>query len=80
MIHFILFKSCLGRCGRNVDRGHNDRHIRLYCIRLLCFLCENTEFHDMQKECQRILIHFLLLISHKYAACAKKAALFAISP
>ena len=41
-------------------------------IFLVCFLRKSTEFHDMRKECQIIVIHFLLLIYHKYTACAKR--------
>ena len=42
--------------------GHGNNHSRLFFpfVRLVCFLRKSAEFHDMQTECQRNLIHFLL--------------------
>ena len=37
----------------------------------LYFLQKSIEFYGMHKECQRILIHFLLFIYHKSSEIAK---------
>ena len=79
-IRNIFFVWPLGRCGHNVGHGKNARHVCLYFVRMLCFLNNFIEFHDMRKECQIILIHSLLLISHKSAACSNNSALFATAP
>ena len=44
---------------------------------MVFFLSKSTEFHDMWTECQRIIIPFLLIISHKYQY-ALSASLFCI--
>ena len=62
----------LGRCGSNLTHGHNLSHFRLSCACLVCCLRKSTQFHDMWMECQIIIIHFLLLISHQSPACAKR--------
>ena len=56
----------LESCGCNVSHGHNISHFCPSCVRLVCFLRNSTEFHVMRVEYQRILIHFLLLISHQF--------------
>ena len=66
--------------GHNHRHGHNHRCFSTSCVRVVYFLRKSTEFYDMRTECQRILIHFLLIISHKSATCAKSASLFAIAP
>ena len=58
----------IGRCGCNVGHRNNASHFCLSCVRLVCFLRKSTECHDIRTECQRIIIHFLLLIYHKSAA------------
>ena len=63
-------------CVHNDGHGHNAGYLCLFCVPLVCFLRKSTEFHDMRTECQRILIHFLLLIYHKYAVCTKRTDLF----
>ena len=79
-IRNIFFVWSLGRCGHNVGHRQNATHVCLYFFRMLCFLNNFIEFHDMRTECQIILTHSLLLISHKSAACANNAALFATAP
>ena len=64
-----IMRYYVGSCGRNAG------HFRLSCIRLVCFLRKSTEFHRMRMECQRIPIHFLLLISHKSPVYAKRCPL-----
>ena len=76
----VTSEKGIGRCGRNVGHGHNDSHFCLSCVHLVCFLSKSTEFHEIRMECQIIIVHFLLLISPKYPACAKIDALFPISP
>ena len=46
-------------------RGRIMRRLNLSCVRSVYFLRKSTEFHDMWTEYQIILIHFLLIISHK---------------
>ena len=58
-------------CGHNVSYRRNVICFHLSCFHLVCFLRKSTEFHDVQTECQIIIIHFLLIISHKPPACAK---------
>ena len=55
-----------------MKRGHIMRRFGLSCIRPVYFIRKSTEFHDMRTECQRILIHLLLLISHILLAIAKR--------
>ena len=56
-------------------RGYIQRRFGLSCILQLYFLRKSTEFHFLQTECQRILIHFLPLIYHKSPAIAKRCPL-----
>ena len=65
----------LGSRGRNKRRRHNQKKIGLYCARLVYFLRTSTEFHVMRMECQIIIIHFLILISHKLPAISKRCPL-----
>ena len=65
-------KSRQGRLGRNLRRGPIQRCFGPYCIRQVYFLRKSTEFHDMCTQCQIILIHLLLPISHKSPAIAKR--------
>ena len=48
------------------------RHFGLSCVHPVYFLRKSTEFHDTSLKCQRIIIHFLLLISHKLPEIAKR--------
>ena len=52
--------------GHNLSLGINQSRFGLSCVRLVYFIRKYTEFHDMWTECQIILVHFLLLISHKF--------------
>ena len=54
--------------GSNHIHGRNYSRFRPSCVRLVYCLHEHKEFHDMQTECQIILIDFLLLIYHKSLA------------
>ena len=75
-----IFKNeRLGRCVRNVGHGRNASDFRMSCVCMVCFLSKSTQFHDMQTERQIILVHFLILISHKSAVFAKSDSLFSIS-
>ena len=47
-------------------------HFGLSCVLIVYYLCKYTEFHVMRTECQMIIFHFLLFISHKSLACAKR--------
>ena len=67
-----MLNLLLESCGRNISHGHNLSRFCPSCVRLVCFLCQCTEFHDMRTECQRIIINSLLLISHKSPSCAKR--------
>ena len=51
-------------------QGPIQRRFGPSCVRQVNFLRESTAFHDMRMECKIILIHFLLLISHKSPAIA----------
>ena len=60
----------VGSCGSNHSHGRNHSRFFSSCFHLVCFLRESTEFCDMRTKCQRILIHYLLLLSHKLLAIA----------
>ena len=62
----------IGSCRSNAVHRHNACHFRPSCVCLVCFLRKSTELHDMLTECQRIIIHFLLLISHKLPVNARE--------
>ena len=55
----------LGRRGRNQRHRHNQRLFDLSFVHSVYFVHNSTEFHVMQMEFQRILIHLLPLISHE---------------
>ena len=57
--------------GRGSKVGKYYETGTLSCVRPLYCLRKSKEFHDMRKECQIILIHFLLLISHESISIAK---------
>ena len=63
--------AIVGSCGRNHIHGHNYSRFCPSWIFIVCFLCKSTDFHDMRTECQRIIIHFLLIISHKLLVIAR---------
>ena len=52
----------LGRCGHKSGHGPNMGRFRPSCVHLVYFLRKSTEFHVKRTECQRILLHLLLLI------------------
>ena len=58
-----------------MKRGHIMKCFGLSCVCTVHFLRNSTEFHDMRTECQRIIINFLLLISHKLLVIAKRCPL-----
>ena len=51
--------------------GHIVKKIDLFCIHTEYSIHKYKEFHYMRTECPRILIHFLLFISHRLSAIAK---------
>ena len=61
----------IGSYGCIMKHGHVMKHFGLSCVPPVKFLRKSTEFHNMRAECQRILIYFLLLISHNLLAIAK---------
>ena len=61
----------LGRCRRNHIPGNNHSRFCLSYVRLVCFLRNYADFHVMRTECQRVLIHLLLLISRQFLAMAR---------
>ena len=61
----------VGIVGRNQRRGHNQRRVGPSCVRLVYFLPKSIKFHDMRTECQIIIFHFLLLVSHKLPSIDK---------
>ena len=63
------------RFGRIMRYGSIMRRFVLSCICPVYFLHKSTEFQDMQMECQIILIHFFLLISHKFLVIANHCPL-----
>ena len=79
LIYFLtyisFFSVAVGRCGRIMIWGHIVKHFGVSCVRTLYFICKSTEFHDMWMDCQRILVSFLLIISHKLLAIAKRCPL-----
>ena len=72
---FKKVQRVLGRCGYIMRCGPIMRRFGLSCIHLVYFLRKSKEFHDMRTECQRIPIHFLLLITHKLLGIAKRCSL-----
>ena len=66
-----ISKPALGRVGRNPRWGPIHGRFGPSCACRVYFLRKSTEFHVIRTECQIILFHFLLLISHKSPAIAK---------
>ena len=59
-----LFDLHLGIGGHNQSWGHNHRHVDPSCVHIVYFLRKYIDFHVIRTECQIIIIHLLLLISH----------------
>ena len=57
--------------GRNLEYFINLEHFVVFCVRPIHYLCKSTEFHYMRIGCKIIIIHFLLLLSHKLTAIDK---------
>ena len=65
----------VGRSGRNLRHGSIQRRFGLACISRLHFLHKSTKFPVIRTECQRIIIHSLLIIFHKSPAIPKHCPL-----
>ena len=70
----------IGKVGHNLRRGPIQRRFGPSCAHQVYFLCKSTEFSVMRTECQRILFHFSLNISHKYPAIAKALPSSVLAP
>ena len=62
----------VGIVRSNQRREQNQIRVGPSCVRLVSFIRKSTEFHVMRMECQIIIFHFLLLISHKSPAVDKR--------
>ena len=67
-LHLVIIWSKL-------ERFVNLEHFSLSCVRPVHYLCKSKEFHHMQTECQKIIIHFLVFISQKLLAISKPSPL-----
>ena len=65
----------VGSSGHNLERFINLEHFGMYCVHPVYSLHKSIEFHHMWIECQRIIIHFLLIISYPFISIAKLSPL-----